>query len=205
MLAAGIGDVLTTEMGMANEPESAKADRLIEERMGQDEPATEIVIVRSSTFTAQDEPFRRFVGALATDIRDLPTTAQAVSFYDTRYTSMVSDDGHTVLVSVDLVGDADAADQNVTPLLEVIDRANESGGFEVMSAVLGSISRTFSKTSGKTSCAVRRSRSNSALHPHRVRRRGRGWHSARGRRTPIVVTVGATAVIGRAYELNCSL
>ncbi len=73
MLAGGVGDVLTTEMRMANETESAKADRLIEERMGQGEPASEIVIVRSSTFTAQDEPFGSFVGGLVEEIDPRPT------------------------------------------------------------------------------------------------------------------------------------
>jgi RND superfamily putative drug exporter len=204
MLAAGIGDVLTTDMSMANEPESAKADRLIEERMGQGELATEIVIVRSGTFTAEDEPFHTFVGALVEDIRGLPSTAGAASFYDTQHASMVSDDGHTVLVSVELAGDADAAEENVAPLLKVIEEAHGARDFEVLSAGEGSISRTFSETSEQDLMRGELIALPIALMILLV-----VFGAAVAAGIPlavallaIVVAVGTTAVIGRAYDLS---
>lgn len=204
MLASGVGDVLTTEMRMANETESAKADRLIEERMGQEEPATEIVIVRSSMLTARDGRFGIFVSALVEDIRGLPTTAGAVSFYDTRTVSMVSDDGHTVLVSVELAGDPEAAEEYVAPLLNVIEEANDTAGFEVLSAGEGSISRTFSETSERDMM-----RGEMIAIPIALIILLLVFGAAVAAGIPlavavlaIVVAVGTAAVIGRAYELS---
>lgn len=204
MLAAGVGDVLTTEMSMSNEPESAKANRLIEERMGRDETATEIVIVSSDTLSAQDERFRSFVGGLAESIRSLPTTAGAAGFYDTGHANMVSEDGHSVLLSVELTGDAEVAEENVGPLLDVIGEANEDSGFRVLTAGEGSISRTFSETSEQDLMRGEMIAVPIALLILLV-----VFGAAVAAGIPlavavlsIVVAVGTTAVIGRVYELS---
>jgi RND superfamily putative drug exporter len=204
MLASGVGDVLTTEMSMSDKPESAKADRLIEERMGRDETATEIVIVSSDTMSAQDERFRSFVGGLSEDIRSLPTTASAASFYDAEHANMVSDDGHSVLVSVELTGEPAVAEENVGPLLEVVGEANLEPGFQVLTAGEGSISRTFSETSEQDLMRGEMITIPIALLILLV-----VFGAAVAAGIPlavavlaIVVAVGTTAVIGRVYELS---
>lgn len=204
ILASGIGDVLTTEMSMSNEPESAKADRLIEERTGQDEPPTEIVIVRSSGFTAQDERFVSFVDGLVNDIRDLPTTAGAVSYYDTGYPTMLSRGEQIILVSVELVGDAEVAEENVGPLLKLIEEANHDRNFEVLSAGNGSISRAFSETSEQDLM-----RGEMIALPVALIILLAVFGAAVAAGIPlavavlvIVVAVGTTAVVGRVYELS---
>ncbi|MCH6556496.1 MAG: hypothetical protein IH797_07825, partial [Chloroflexi bacterium] len=63
-LATGIGDVLTTEFALTNEPESVKADQLLEERLRGPEQARELVIVGSTSATVDHAAFQAFVDGL---------------------------------------------------------------------------------------------------------------------------------------------
>ncbi|HSP55939.1 MAG TPA: MMPL family transporter, partial [Dehalococcoidia bacterium] len=156
------------------------------------------------TLTAQDDAFRTFVGAFVQDIRRLPETSRADSFYDTRQAAMVSGDGHTVLVSVELAGDADVAEENVAPLLKLIDRANGDQRFHVLTAGGGSISRTFSQTSERDLM-----RGETVALPIALIVLLIVFGTAVAAGIPlavailaIVVAVGTTAVIGRVYDLS---
>ncbi len=70
-LASGVGDVLTTEFALTNEPESVRADQLLEERLRGPEQARELVIVGSTSATVDDAEFQAFVDGLLAEIRGL--------------------------------------------------------------------------------------------------------------------------------------
>src|SRR3990170_3532285 len=68
-LASGVGDALTSKVSFTSEPESEKADRLLEERLRGPERARELIIVESDRSTVDDPGFKSFVGGLLADVR----------------------------------------------------------------------------------------------------------------------------------------
>lgn len=148
-LASGIGGVLTTEESVSSEPESVKGQNLIDERFGK-EPGREFVIVRSNDATVDSPEYRSFVEALTSDISGLTgSVQQAHSYYQTNDPQMVSKDRRTSLIAVALAGQMKDAATTVEPLLDVVHQANGRGGFQVLSAGNGSVSKTFDETSKK--------------------------------------------------------
>ncbi len=90
-LASGVGDVLTTEFAITNDPESARADQLLEERLRGPEQARELVIVGSTSATVDDAEFQAFVDGLLAEIRGLEgVVGGATSFYETGDERLVS-------------------------------------------------------------------------------------------------------------------
>jgi len=105
-LASGIGDVLTTEFSTASNPESVKADKLLEERLRGPELARELVIVGSTSVTVDDTEFQAFVDGLLLEIRGLDGVVEgATSFYETGDESLVSTGRDKTLVPVVIAGD----------------------------------------------------------------------------------------------------
>lgn len=144
--ASHIGNVLTNEQDFTTEPESAKATRLLEERLRGPRAATEMVIVRSETRTVDDPQFRAFVTALLAKVRDLPdTVGSATSFYEANLPSLVSPDRHTTLLPVTLLGTYEDAPDTVKPLTDLIREENGRDGFQVLTAGDGSIGHTFNE------------------------------------------------------------
>ncbi|HEY8490442.1 MAG TPA: hypothetical protein VIO14_05565 [Dehalococcoidia bacterium] len=83
-LATGLGRVLTTEARFLNEPESVRAEQLLEERLRGPKPGSELVVVRSADHTVDDPEFRAFVDGLLAEIRGLDgSVAAATSTYET--------------------------------------------------------------------------------------------------------------------------
>src|SRR3972149_9828671 len=64
LLASG----LTTEIALTNDPESQRAEDLLEERLRGPEPTNEVVIVQSESATVDDVAFRDFVEGIYADI-----------------------------------------------------------------------------------------------------------------------------------------
>src|SRR3989304_698977 len=66
LVAVFLGDALTTEADLTGEPESKRAEALLQERLrgGLEEPIREIVIVRSAALTVDEPAFEEFVARL---------------------------------------------------------------------------------------------------------------------------------------------
>ena len=145
--ASGIGDVTTTEDSIGVSTESRTGSELIEDRLHAEE-AHEFVLVQSLDSTADHAEFEGFVQTLTNDLRALSgTTEDVTNYYETNDASMVSSDGHTTIVMVKLAGDATDAEDTAAPLLQVVEQANSSDGFEVLSAGDGSVSKAFTEAS----------------------------------------------------------
>jgi RND superfamily putative drug exporter len=145
----GLSDVLTQEQSITSSPESVRAEQLLRQSgiPGREQrPATELVIVRSQSLTTDDPAFQDFAAALLSDIRGLTDVQNATSYFETNAPTMASQDGHTVLLPVTLVGSFHDADQHVTELIDLVRARNGSDGFEVLTYGQGSISEAFSST-----------------------------------------------------------
>ena len=67
-----LGDALTTDETLTNNPESVQADNLLRERLGESNNTTdEMVIVRSATLTVDDPAYRSYVEELYGDFTAL--------------------------------------------------------------------------------------------------------------------------------------
>jgi RND superfamily putative drug exporter len=148
-LASGVGDVLTADMSLTNNPESSQAETLIEDKLRGPERATETVIVRSDNATVDDPQFRSFVDDLLVDIRGLDgLVQQATSFYETGDESLVSADRDTTILPVALVYEQEDATDEIGPFMDLMDEVNESQpGFEVLTAGTASINHTSNEIS----------------------------------------------------------
>jgi RND superfamily putative drug exporter len=204
-LASRVGDALTTEMALTNDPESARADRLLEERLRGPEQARELVIVASEGSTVNDPEFEAFVGGLLGEIRGLGDAVEgATSFYETGDDLLVSAARDKTLLPVMIAGDEEEASDNVGPLVEVVEGANGREGFEVLTAGNGSIQRTFNELSEED---LQRAEIIGIPIALLILVLVFGALVAAGiplvlALMAIVVSVGTMTVIGQAFELN---
>ena len=110
VMAPRLGDALTTEGNFTNRPESVVGDDLLEERLRGERPMTETIIVRSETATVDDAAFRSTVDGLVAQLTAMPEiVTSAASYYGTGAEDFVSQDRHTTIIPVTLVGDLDEA------------------------------------------------------------------------------------------------
>jgi len=129
--------------------EATKARDLIDQRLRQQTPPEEFVVVESQATTADEETYSSFVDSLLSDLRAVKEVNSVASYRDGAQ-GLVSSDGHTVLIPVTLTGDkADAADA-VAPLVNVVKEASGRGGFRVTTVGFGSVEGEMSTLLGET-------------------------------------------------------
>jgi putative drug exporter of the RND superfamily len=107
-----LGDVLTQEFEFTNEPESVRAQEIIDQKFGTNGAEdTEFVIVRSRSLTVQDAPFEEAVRGLQSELGTLDEEILAsppLTYYDVAEQSpeqaagLVSEDGRATLITVAL-------------------------------------------------------------------------------------------------------
>jgi RND superfamily putative drug exporter len=134
LLASG----LTTEIALTNNPESARAEDLLETRLRGPEPTNEIVIVRSDTLTVDDPAFRSTVEGLYAEIAALgpEIVAGGTNYFQSSDPSLISGDRHTTILPFVMTGDREEAEDNIGEVLSVVDEAdaNSPQGIEVLIA-----------------------------------------------------------------------
>ncbi|HEY5168551.1 MAG TPA: MMPL family transporter, partial [Thermoleophilia bacterium] len=126
-----LGSGLTSEMRQhGRQPDSAIAQRLVEERLTGPQKMTEFVIVRSAAYTAHDAAYEASVTELAGKIVGLgPGIVKGVAtYYQTKDPTLVSADGRSMLVPVIMAGDLNAAVGHVDELHAVV-AAGGAGDF----------------------------------------------------------------------------
>ena len=130
LLASG----LTTEVALTNDPESQRAENLLEDRLRGPEPTNEVVIVRSTDATVDDPRFRQAVEDIYADISALGPgiVASGTNFYQSNDSSLVSDDRHTTILPFVMTGDHEDAEDNIGQVLDIVGERNGAGGFEVL-------------------------------------------------------------------------
>ena len=144
-----LGGALTTEGNLTGSPDSKQATDLIKQRLGREEPLRDMVIVQSATMTARDPAFRAFVERLHGQLASLgPGTVRvAPSYYESHDRSLVSRNGHTMLLPIRVAGKMAHAHEHVGPVLDVVDHANGQQGFRVLATGDATIGRDFMEVS----------------------------------------------------------
>ena len=146
--ASRIGDALTTEFAVLNNPDSTVGRNLLEDRLRGEERALEFIIVHSESATVDDQVFADEVEAILAEVQALDgTVVSAVSYYDTDSPQMVSDDRTTSLIQIELEGEAREASSNVEPLVEYVRHREAANGFTLMLSGLGSSAFEFQEIS----------------------------------------------------------
>ena len=129
--------------------EATKAMDLIEDRLREETPPEEFLIVESQTATADEAAFSGFVDSLVSDLRALEEVDLVVSYRDGAE-GLVSDDGHVALITATLTGDEDDASDTAEPLVDVVEKVDGTGGFRVTTVGFGSVGGEISRLLGET-------------------------------------------------------
>lgn len=129
-----LADALTTEFGFSNNPDSVRADALLEDRLRGPKRAKEVVVVQSDRLTVDDPAFEERVGRVFQEITSLGTgkVEGGANYYLTGIESLVSADRKTTIMPFVMAGTLDDATSNVEELLEIVRRENGLDGFKVV-------------------------------------------------------------------------
>jgi RND superfamily putative drug exporter len=151
--ATGLGDAFTTESDFTNNPESVRADALLDTRLrtGGEEHPTETIIVRAANMTVDDPAFVQNVAQLASDLRAMPAViTEVITYYDAvgagdaAGAGLVSSDRQTTLVLVTFAGDFDAASAHTADYLSVVE-GHAVDGLEVLTVGDLSVDEAFNR------------------------------------------------------------
>jgi RND superfamily putative drug exporter len=132
VLAAGaivtsLGDVLTTDAKMTNNPESYRGYDLLDAHFP---PSTdyvdELVVVYSRLLPVSDPAFRAKVESLARSIEATRVVQPVRTFYSTGDRQLVSPNRHATILLVGMLGDGD---EGIEQVIDAVD-AGSSGGFD---------------------------------------------------------------------------
>jgi len=124
-IAVGLGS-LTTEGAPTNNPES---ERALDAKFrafppDPDEVVTDIVVVRSETYTVDDPQFEAFVGGLVGS--ETSALSRARTYLKDPSGTLVSSDRHATIVPIAFFGD-----DEVASVVETVETANEDDAFAV--------------------------------------------------------------------------
>lgn len=125
--ASGIGSSLTSDFGTTVELESDKADRLIAERMGEDEVSNELVVIRSDSLTVEDSEFRQYAVRIQASIEELmpAKVTGVVPYTDTAEEALVSESRKATIMLVSLAGSGDDLETNAHALRDAVREVRE--------------------------------------------------------------------------------
>ncbi len=118
--------------------EATKASNLIDQRLRQQTPPEEYVVVESTTATAAQQSYTAFVDSLIAELRGLKEVSAVTSYRDGAE-GLVSKDGHTVLLPVTLAGDVTDAGATAVPVVDAVRAASGKDGFRVTTVGFGSV------------------------------------------------------------------
>ena len=123
-----LGSALSSEGDVTSNPESKRAEELIDERFPQRDEVDEVVIVSSGGARTTDPAVRREVGSLAQQLRRSDSVRQVSSYLDRGGEALVSSDGRATILPVVL---APEEEDSIEDVVEIVQRADRSGGSSV--------------------------------------------------------------------------
>ncbi len=161
--SALLADALTTDFDFTDNPESKRAEQLLEDRLRGEMLFTELLVVTSESVTADDPAFSAYIDDLVAaaiglgpdlvisqsvvDLRDVPheDDQQIPHFH------FVSGDGRAALISVTLANtDLDEASDDAATLGETVHAVSHPEGFGVVLAGQGTSSNDFTELAEET-------------------------------------------------------
>ena len=145
-----LGSATTTELTLTTEVEADTATTLLDTRLRPvPEPVTEVVVVQSDSLTVDDPAFREKVESVFAEIGELrpDVVATARHYYQGNDDALVSEDRSTAILPLVLTGTLEEATDNVADLVEVVEHANTSDGFRVLTVGTASIAHELNELS----------------------------------------------------------
>ena len=141
LISTLLAEGLTTEFAFTGNPDSKRADELLETRLRGPRKAREIVIVRSDALTVRDREFQERVESLYGELVGLgpEVVAGGTHYYQELDPSLASADGHTTLLPIVMARSYDDATDNIHRVLDITRRASDEGAFRVLVAGEASI------------------------------------------------------------------
>ena len=126
--------------------DSQAARDLLEARLQGSQPLRETVVVRNPNLTLEEAGFRLFVDSFVNEAKGLPGVIGTHTYYELGAQTMVSPDGRSTLVGVDLAGEQADAEKTGAPLLALVGRSS-TDGFSVITvgdaSIAGDINHAF--------------------------------------------------------------
>ena len=129
MLASG----LTTDFNFTNEPESKRAQELIDDGFDLPEETPQTFIVSSDDATIEDPEFQSVLSGITGDLQELGPDAVSQVQSPLDQTMPVSEDGHTALITVTIPGTLDDAGDHLDSFRSIVDdNGGNQDGFETL-------------------------------------------------------------------------
>lgn len=139
----------TTDANFTNDPESVRAEDLIDERFGREEMVSETIIIRSDTLTVDDPAFQEVVTRTTNDVLALNSVVTgALNYYQAQAAglpfadTLVSADRRTTLISVDFSSDFEETLKHADEYLAIVN-GERGSGFEVFTVGDVSVNEEF--------------------------------------------------------------
>jgi RND superfamily putative drug exporter len=139
-----LGDGLTSEGHVTNNPESLRAYDLLDARFPRKEGYDELVILRSAKLGVDEPAFRQRVDGLAAALQATRGVASLKTYYATQDRRLISSDGHATLLVLTLV---DPGEDHIEDVMSAVKAADGRNGFTT--AITGDF--TFDHDLGKVS------------------------------------------------------
>jgi putative drug exporter of the RND superfamily len=144
LISGLLGSALSSEADVTSNPESKRAQDLIDERFPQRDALDELVVVRSDELTATAPAFRDRVQSLGDELGRSDSVEQVSSYLDPRGEALVSEDAHATILPVVLAAEQE---ESIGDVLEIIQQADGPGGFAVDITGEFTVGRDFEKVS----------------------------------------------------------
>ena len=140
-------DGVTTEFDFTSEPESKKAENLLEDRLRGPRGTNEVVIIQSATFTVEDREFEDTVIDLHSSLVNLgpevirqPTLTM---FYPSKDPFLTSEDQRTTIIPFTMAGDFDQSTDNIHKVIEVVQEARVGSQFDILITGQATVGKDF--------------------------------------------------------------
>ena len=140
-------DAISTEFAFTGNPDSKKADDLLEDRFRGPKGTNEVVIVQSENMTVDEPAFQAFVQRVFAQIVSLgPEVIKEgtlTNYYLKRDPFLISEDRGTTIIPFTMAGEFDDATDNIDSVISVVDRAREETGFRILITGQATVSQDF--------------------------------------------------------------
>ena len=129
-------DAITTEFAFTSNPDSKRADELLEDRMRGPKGTNEVVIVQSESMTVDDPAYQEFVegifGKLVALGPDVIRQDTLVNYYQGQEPFLVSENRQTTIMPFTMAGEFDDATDNIVKVIDIVEQSRNVTGFRVL-------------------------------------------------------------------------
>ena len=132
-VAAFVEGTMTTEFFFYGNPDSKRADALLEERLRGPDDVNEVIIVRSVELTVDDADYEQLVSDLQGRIAGLggSLVTSITSYYQTGDESLVSSDRRTTILLLVMAGGFKEAESNIESVIDIVDELGSADQIEL--------------------------------------------------------------------------